>query len=650
MADWGYDSDSDGDSVALSDEESLGHYHPGGYHPTRLGDRLGPQLQYAVVRKLGWGHFSTVWLAWDASKLRHVAVKIVRSSPSYRDTAIDEIAILKTVQNGPSSHPGKRHIVQFLDQFVLSGPNGDHVCMVFEVLGENMLNFLIRYKHFRKEREGVLRKSVSQQMAHQDSDLPQFMSESSRASSLADLKVFSESYGGLPISLVKHIAKQLLLALDYLHRVCGIIHTDLKPENVMVEINDVERLVKLLELERINKKKIAAMKREQRDADQSSHFAVNRVRPRRKSSVPIIASKPLSSPVETSSCDNFFRSFSFSQRRPTVSSRSSSITSSVNIKPISFAKTPSLDDYTPDYAIEEEEEDEKEDEKEQQQEYEKDTPHDFTDKEDTKSISSESTASSSSDEAFVDALESQPPTSPTDYSDNPQSPSEADFDFDAIINVKIADLGNSCWYNKHYTSEIQTRQYRSPEVILGAPWGASTDMWSFSCMIFELATGDYLFDPRSSKSYSRDEDHLAQMVEILNYWPEKELLNVSARSREFFDKKGTTFRAVYKLQMWPLENVLVDAYKMDPQFSREFASFLRCGLRFLPRDRIDAGSAYHHSWLWEGAPKEYALQRDFGLKGEDIKGYIDLWEGPDGSDHENDYGDPDDDIEDEDMI
>ena len=52
-----------------------------------------------------------------------------------------------------------------------------------------------------------------------------------------------------------------------------------------------------------------------------------------------------------------------------------------------------------------------------------------------------------------------------------------------IIPVKIADLGNACWVGHHFTNDIQTRQYRSPEVILGAKWGASTDVWSMACMV-----------------------------------------------------------------------------------------------------------------------------------------------------------------------
>ena len=61
---------------------------------------------------------------------------------------------------------------------------------------------------------------------------------------------------------------------------------------------------------------------------------------------------------------------------------------------------------------------------------------------------------------------------------------------DVILNendlqVKIADLGNACWTYHHFTEDIQTRQYRSLEVILGAGYSTSADIWSLACMAFE---------------------------------------------------------------------------------------------------------------------------------------------------------------------
>lgn len=71
----------------------------------------------------------------------------------------------------------------------------------------------------------------------------------------------------------------------------------------------------------------------------------------------------------------------------------------------------------------------------------------------------------------------------------------------------------------HFTDDIQTRQYRSIEVLLGVPYTYSADIWSVACLAFELATGDYLFDPHSGENYSRDEDHLAHVIELLGTIP-----------------------------------------------------------------------------------------------------------------------------------
>lgn len=72
-------------------------------------------------------------------------------------------------------------------------------------------------------------------------------------------------YRGIPIPIVRRMAKQVLIGLDYLHRYCRIIHTDLKPENVIVsltkeelqeivdrgQISNMNRNVKTLEVEKL---------------------------------------------------------------------------------------------------------------------------------------------------------------------------------------------------------------------------------------------------------------------------------------------------------------------------------------------------------------------------------------------------------------
>jgi serine/threonine-protein kinase SRPK3 len=100
---------------------------------------------------------------------------------------------------------------------------------------------------------------------------------------------------------------------------------------------------------------------------------------------------------------------------------------------------------------------------------------------------------------------------------------------DALLTAKavVVDFGNACWTHKHFTDDIQTRQYRSPEVILGAKYDTAADMWSLACVVFELVTGDFLFEPKSGPGWDRDEDHVALMLELLGKMPRK----VRARGR-----------------------------------------------------------------------------------------------------------------------
>lgn len=216
-----------------ADEEDSEDYCKGGYHPVQVGEQY-KDGKYTVIRKLGWGHFSTVWLSKDNTTGRHVALKVVRSAAHYTETALDEIKLLNKVVEANKTHPGRKHVVSLLDSFNHRGPHGMHVCMVFEVLGENLLGLIKKWNH-----------------------------------------------RGIPMPLVKQITKQVLLGLDYLHRECGIIHTDLKPENVLIEIGDVEQIVKTYVKEE--------------EAEKADHR-----NGRRRRRTLITGSQPLPSPLNTS--------------------------------------------------------------------------------------------------------------------------------------------------------------------------------------------------------------------------------------------------------------------------------------------------------------------------------------------------------------
>lgn len=53
--------------------------------------------RYVLIQKLGWGHFSTVWLAKDFKYENYVAVKIMKSAPHYIEAAYDEVESLNNV-------------------------------------------------------------------------------------------------------------------------------------------------------------------------------------------------------------------------------------------------------------------------------------------------------------------------------------------------------------------------------------------------------------------------------------------------------------------------------------------------------------------------------------------------------------------------
>lgn len=55
---------------------------------------------------------------------------------------------------------------------------------------------------------------------------------------------------------------------------------------------------------------------------------------------------------------------------------------------------------------------------------------------------------------------------------------------------------SATWTEHHFTDDIQTRQYRCPEVILGAKWGTSADVWSVACVVSQ-----YSLKPQSDPSY-----------------------------------------------------------------------------------------------------------------------------------------------------
>ncbi|KAL5633129.1 hypothetical protein ACGC1H_003576 [Rhizoctonia solani] len=187
-------------------------------------------------------------------------------------------------------------------------------------------------------------------------------------------------------------------------------------------------------------------------------------------------------------------------------------------------------------------------------------------------------------------------TAPVPISTKPEAKRMATED---QVSIKIADLGNAARIGRHVTDDIQTRQYRSPEVILRKRWGPAVDIFSLGCVVFELLTGDFLFEPKAREPlWSRDDDHICQMHEALGPFTHAAAFG-GQHSRAIF-RSDCTLRnvPVRKINMWPLTSVLKDKYEMSEDRAAELDEFLRPLLALDPVERATALEAGEHPWLW----------------------------------------------------
>mmetsp|Transcript_38712 Transcript_38712/g.34412 ORF Transcript_38712/g.34412 Transcript_38712/m.34412 type:complete len:242 (+) Transcript_38712:2-727(+) len=174
-----------------------------------------------------------------------------------------------------------------------------------------------------------------------------------------------------------------------------------------------------------------------------------------------------------------------------------------------------------------------------------------------------------------------------------------DIRLDEDIRIKIVDFGNACWTDKHFTDNIQTREYRSPEAIIGAPYKANTDIWSLACVIFEMLTSNFLFKPKKGEKYSKSDDHLALMIEHLGKPPKNFALS-GKYSRDYFNKTGNLIKIKDKdLSETTIAEALIDAGDIEEEEAFKIQDFLMPMLEWDPEKRISAADALKHPWLWE---------------------------------------------------
>ncbi|NXE56333.1 SRPK kinase, partial [Casuarius casuarius] len=381
----------------------------GGHHPVQEGEVFN--MRYRALHKLGCGAFATVWLCHDVRRKKHVAVKVPRSGESFAEAAQDEVALLRCVSSMKKKDRAGENIVCLLDDFRMMGDNGFHI-------------LLLR----------VLQLWVGKALA--------CLGEVTRWSLGPSLRSLMGNYAaqGLPLPFVKKSLQQVLAGLHFLHKRCRIIHTDIKPENILLYVGD-KTLQKLLP--------------DIVDSSQRTDLGL---------------------------------------------------------------KGPGGD--------------------------------------------------------LGNRLE---------HSDL------------MSIEVKIADLGSACWTYKPFSKEIQTQPYRALEVLLGLDYGTPADIWSTGCLAFEMATGECLFDPRPGKYFSRDDDHVARIIELLGKIPPQIALSWK-KSTKFFSRPGALLR-ISRLLPRSLCNILVETHNWTKHEVAPFSSFLLPTLEYAPEKRATAAQCLQHAWL-----------------------------------------------------
>lgn len=92
---------------------------------------------------------------------------------------------------------------------------------------------------------------------------------------------------------------------------------------------------------------------------------------------------------------------------------------------------------------------------------------------------------------------------------------------------------------------IQTRYYRSPEVLLALPYTEKVDIWSIGCTLYELYTGNILFNPRNSELYKTDNHHLYLITKICGRIPIEMIKKSPKRDKLFLLDNSIKYSSLF---------------------------------------------------------------------------------------------------------
>ena len=171
-------------------------------------------------------------------------------------------------------------------------------------------------------------------------------------------------------------------------------------------------------------------------------------------------------------------------------------------------------------------------------------------------------------------------------------------------SIKVIDFGSTIHYVNPLCSYLQSRYYRSPEVILGAGYDNKIDIWSFGCILSELFTGRALF------AGENEHDQLIRIMAVLGP-PPAELLEKSRRKSIFFNEDSSP-RKIKNKKVVILQPRTRIIFKPNDKDEGVFLDFLNKCLVWDPCARLSTEEALKHPFIKGNGTK--SIENEFRRK------------------------------------